>query len=201
MAQRPKKATRTYNPEKTRSLIINAALSLFQKQGFTETSISDIVEKAGLTKGAFYHHFDTKEAILLLIHDEYIEHQLSEARQILEDHDDPKEQLVLMIHSMINAIDKYNANVAIFFQERRFLQGKSFKHVRRDRDELGELFRGIVARGVEQGVFRKSIDPAIATFGILGMCAWTYQWYREDGRMSAEEIADSFAEIALSGIQ
>ena len=65
-----------YDPEATRASIMDSALVLFQAQGFDGTSIREIVDRAHLTKGAFYHHFATKEELLWEIQNAYIQAQL-----------------------------------------------------------------------------------------------------------------------------
>ena len=49
--------------EKTRARLIEAAGRLFGARGYAETSIADICEDLGITKGALFHHFKTKEAL------------------------------------------------------------------------------------------------------------------------------------------
>ncbi len=51
------------NPELTRSIILETACELFNSQGYKATSISDITEKAKLTKGAIYRHFQDKSSL------------------------------------------------------------------------------------------------------------------------------------------
>lgn len=51
------------NPELTRSIILETACELFNTQGYKATSISDITEKANLTKGAIYRHFQDKSSL------------------------------------------------------------------------------------------------------------------------------------------
>lgn len=53
----------------TRELIINESYKLFLLKGYKEVSLKDIVEKVGLTKGAFYHHFKSKDQLFLEIAD------------------------------------------------------------------------------------------------------------------------------------
>ena len=48
----------------TRSRIINAAWALFYDQGYEDTTIDEIVEASGTSKGSFYHYFSGKEALL-----------------------------------------------------------------------------------------------------------------------------------------
>ena len=54
---------RERNPAATRQRIVDATVRLMLKQGFGSTSVDQICEEAGLTKGSFFHHFESKEAI------------------------------------------------------------------------------------------------------------------------------------------
>ncbi|WP_313561973.1 TetR/AcrR family transcriptional regulator [Ruminiclostridium cellobioparum] len=57
-------------PEETEQIILDAALKLFIENGYEQTTILDIVdEMGGLTRGAFYHHFKTKEEVFFALTD------------------------------------------------------------------------------------------------------------------------------------
>jgi AcrR family transcriptional regulator len=56
--------------EVTRRRIIDAAVELFNDDGYFNTGLGDIIERAGITKGALYHHFSSKEALAAAIIDE-----------------------------------------------------------------------------------------------------------------------------------
>lgn len=61
---------RNKNPEETKNLIINTAARLFAKQGYDHTSIQDIINHlGGLSKGAIYYHFKSKEEIMMAVSD------------------------------------------------------------------------------------------------------------------------------------
>lgn len=53
--------------KKTKDKIMNAAWELFQEHGYEETTISEIIEKSGTSRSAFYHHFHGKEELLFTI--------------------------------------------------------------------------------------------------------------------------------------
>jgi len=55
---------RARNSDKTRTLLIEAASRLFASKGYEGTSIETVIQQAGVSKGAFYHHFSSKEEIL-----------------------------------------------------------------------------------------------------------------------------------------
>ena len=48
----------------TRGRIINAAWELFYEQGYEDTTIDEIIERSGTSKGSFYHYFEGKDALL-----------------------------------------------------------------------------------------------------------------------------------------
>lgn len=57
--------------EVTRRRILDSAVDLFDELGYGETGLADILQRAGVSKGAFYYHFDSKEAVAKAIIEEY----------------------------------------------------------------------------------------------------------------------------------
>jgi AcrR family transcriptional regulator len=73
-----------HRAEETRERIVQAAQAEFAQHGYDATSVAEICERAGLSKGAFYHHFPTKQAIFLALLDQWlagIDGQLTAYRQ------------------------------------------------------------------------------------------------------------------------
>lgn len=188
-------------PGETRDALVASALASFGAKGYEATSVEEITRKAGVTKGAFYHYFESKEDILWLIHSEFVDHQLEAAARALVEHDDPAEQLRALFRTFAESVRRYQPNVTVFFEERRHLTGPKLKEVRRKQEQFDDLFRGIVLRGVEQGVFRRDLDPHVVYLGMVGLFSWMHHWYRSSGPMGAEQIADTFAELILDGLR
>jgi AcrR family transcriptional regulator len=190
----------SYAPAQTRQMLLDNALELFGSQGFHATSVQTIVDQAGLTKGAFYHHFASKEDLLRLIHDQFLEVQRETADQIMAAYDSPVDQLREMVRASVLTVAQYRQHVAVFFQERRFLTGERASDVHGRRDAFEEQIESVVRAGIESGDFDPSISPRIALFGIVGMSAWVYQWFRPEGPLPVEEIADTLASMAVNGL-
>lgn len=57
--------------EATRRRILDSAVDLFDELGYGETGLADVLQRAGVSKGAFYYHFDSKEAVASAIIEEY----------------------------------------------------------------------------------------------------------------------------------
>jgi AcrR family transcriptional regulator len=196
-----KRRTRTYNPEQTRTDIVGAALKLFEQKGYHGTAVGEIAALASITKGAFYHHFGSKEELLQLIHDEFSAYQLESINAALQHGDDPRVQLRHLVYCMVEGIEKYRPHVTVFFQERRHLSPQSLARIRRKRDQMERTLMEVFERGVAAGAFRRDLDARTTCLGIIGMCAWTYQWFSPEGRLTGRKIADEFAGIVLKGIE
>lgn len=77
---------RNKHPEETVNLILDVALALFFEKGYDNTSIQDIIDGlGGLTKGAVYHHFKSKEDILSAALDRDNQALFDELRRIRDD--------------------------------------------------------------------------------------------------------------------
>ncbi|MEU2788937.1 TetR/AcrR family transcriptional regulator [Streptomyces sp. NPDC007100] len=68
----------------TVAALTDSALTLFAERGFHATSISDIVQQAGLTRGAFYSNFRDKEELFLALYDAHTDRLLAELRRQVE---------------------------------------------------------------------------------------------------------------------
>lgn len=71
-------------PEETEKKIIDKAFELFLAKGYENTSVQDIIDATALSKGAIYHHFDSKESILLRVYDRISERTGREMMKIVK---------------------------------------------------------------------------------------------------------------------
>ena len=74
------------------------------------------------------------------------------------------------------------------------------RSVTEKRDILETMFRDVVQRGIDAGAFRPEMSERVITFGIVGMCASAFQWYRPDGSLGIGEVAEQFCELVLMGL-
>ena len=196
----PADARPGYDPALTRRLLLDSAVELFGEKGFHASSVQEIVEAAGLTKGAFYHHFTNKEDVLILIQDELVAVQAKIVAEILESRASAVAQLRALVRMMVLNASRYQSQVAVFYRERRFLARERAADVDRRWDVVQQQMEQIVQRGVESGELDPRVDSRIAVAGIVGMAVWVNQWFRPDGALSIETIADELAQMALSGL-
>jgi AcrR family transcriptional regulator len=183
-------------PEAFRS----TAARLFKERGYARVTIDDIVREVGVTKGAFYHYFDSKGTLLFELHEAYVDYSVERIRQVLETETDPASQVRGYIRDVFSQIHEYADYVQVLFDERRELPADKMSEIETRKDEARKLLERVIERGVKQGVFRKQ-DARLTALAITGMSIWGYQWYEAAGRAAHQKIADAFADLVLSGLE
>ena len=86
--------------ESVRKATLNSAFELFRKRGYTNTTLKQIAEGAGITTTNIYRYFDSKFDILFAVSDPWLNAILDELESQLNIIDDPQEQLSLIIGTM-----------------------------------------------------------------------------------------------------
>lgn len=178
------------------------SIELFEKKGFSETSIQDIVDAIGVTKGTFYYYFKSKEALLMDIHSSYIDSMIKQQKEILENTSkNCRTKLYDMVYMLIHNIELEGKSARVFFREMKNLKEENLSEIIPKRDQIRYHFQDLLKQGVESGEFRSNLNIEIVTFAILGITNWTYQWYQPDGPVSDKEVAKIFVDMVLSGIE
>lgn len=190
--------SRIRNPEETRRKLIESAFGEIYQHGFRAASLDRILGASGVTKGALYHHFPSKEALGLAVLDEVVRGQMLE-RWLgrLRDCEDPLQCLADVITEMAETLsDEEIANGCPLNNLAQELSGTDTEfrvHI----EQVYEAWRDGIAtalqRGQANGNVRDDVDPArAATFivaaveGSAGVAKSTRS--REQARAMAEGL-------------
>lgn len=187
--------------QKKKNEILSAALALFSKKGYLKTSLADIAEEVGITKGGIYHYIDRKEDLLFLIHKEMVDAFLVNFQEFSTSGNDPWSRLLGWIHVHMMLMQDYRSHIRVFFNELYNLEIQAdFERIVKTRDEIFQMLYDIIKDGMKTRQFRSDINPKILTFLIFGMLNWFYQWYRPGGPRSLENIYDDVIRLVSHGI-
>jgi AcrR family transcriptional regulator len=97
------KGLRARQAEATRELLIEAARDLFTVQGYASTSIEDIIGRAGVARGALYHHFPGKEALFKAVYDTVEGEVIARVVSTAQDGPTPWEGVVAGLRAFLDA--------------------------------------------------------------------------------------------------
>ncbi|MEJ9231217.1 TetR/AcrR family transcriptional regulator [Peribacillus butanolivorans] len=178
------------------------SIRLFEKKGFSETSIQDIVESIGVTKGTFYYYFTSKEQLLMDIHLAYIDELLNEQEKIIQVLEKScKDKLFEMVYMLLKSIKTKKSSATVFFREMKNLSEEKLAQILPKRDEFRNRIEQLLKKGIESGEFRSNLDTSIISFAILGVANWSYHWFDPDGEKTDQEVARIFVGMILQGIE
>lgn len=139
-----------------RAQFIASAQQLFFTQGYENTSINDIIDAVGVSKGAFYHHFDSKQAVLEAVIDRIVEQtQVSIAPVMADQTLDALERYKALVH-VINdwRLERKAAMIAVLRTLQRPENLRLLHHIRAGgAGILIPAMAQIIAQGIEEGIF------------------------------------------------
>jgi len=181
--------------------IIEHSILLFEKKGFSQTSIQDIVDALNVTKGTFYYYFSSKEELLMDIHLQYIDDLLNRQAMILHDASlSCCKKLAKIIHLLISDIKERGPSARVFFREIRHLSNKNVKVIKKKRTEFRVNIQRLIEEGIAKGEFKSHLQADLIAFGILGVTNWSYQWFKPEGKVTDEALSHIFTDMILNGI-
>ncbi|AUS07979.1 TetR/AcrR family transcriptional regulator [Laceyella sacchari] len=181
-----------------REEILAIACRLFSQKGYHGTTIRDISEACGILAGSLYAHINTKEDLLFEITNRGADAFLQSLAPIVESRVTAKQKLKQAVRAHIQVVEANLEAATVFFHEWKALTGERFEQIQEKRDQYEGMWSAILAEGVQEGIFQLQ-DEKFARLLILSVGNWIYQWYRPDGGLSAEEIADRFVALMLHG--
>lgn len=183
-----------------RAQIRRVAAELFDAQGYRETSMDAIADAVGIKKASVYYYFPSKDQLLVELHEEMIELIISAQEARVGDPAYPPRRMLLAIMTdLISLQESHPGHLKIFFEHYRELPEPVRTSIAAKREHYRQLLITTLRDGVASGEFR-GLDPEFTAMAVLGMCNWTYQWFRPGGRLTAEQVAEGFWSMLRTGI-
>ncbi|MBT2384114.1 TetR/AcrR family transcriptional regulator [Streptomyces sp. ISL-11] len=181
--------------------LLAAATRLFADQGYDRTSVQEIVEAAGVTKGALYHYFGSKDDLLHEVYGRVLRLQ-QERLDAFAEADAPVERRLrdAAADVVVTTIENLD-DTKIFFRSMHHLGPEKHKQVRAERRRYHERFRALIEEGQRSGVFSPTTPADLVVDYHFGSVHHLANWYRPDGRLSPEEVAGHLADLLLRALR
>lgn len=181
-----------------RRAIEDVASELFLANGYAATSVRDIARALDIQGASLYAHVTSKEAVLWAIVDRAATRfeQAAETALAAVPAGDPIAAIAALVRAHVRVITDDVEAAGVFVHEWRALGPERRADVLQRRDAYQRRLRDLVAAGIATGDVGMT-DPDIATTAILSALNGIPTWYRPDGRLAAERVADQFVDLVL----
>lgn len=150
--------------EATRRKILDAAVELFAENGYGETGLADVLQRAAVSKGAFYYHFDSKESVAAAIIQDF-DQQVTEAVNGTFDPAAPRLESIISTTFTIQHLMRSDTSIRIGHQLTQALQQVSSAGRQIYTGWTGK-FADMVVSAIQAGELRGDVDPVDASEAI-----------------------------------
>jgi AcrR family transcriptional regulator len=182
-----------------RFAILRTAAELFNERGFYETSLNELAKRLNVTKPSLYYYVKNKDDILLQIMNQAAV-EFAPAMTLAE------QSGLCGLEKLKIFVTQYTVAMTGVFGKCMVLSGLGPLEPS-SRDELTPTFRlldtfvrNLLEEGIQDGSIT-SCDTKITAFSIFGAMHWLARWYRPDGELNPQEIADRVFAIFESGLK
>lgn len=173
----------------TRGRIINAAWELFYEQGYENTTIEEIIDLSGTSKGSFYHYFEGKDALLGTLSDLFDE-KYAQLKDVLDPQMHAFEKLMYLNRELFRMIeDRVSLDLLARLISTQLVT-KGEKHLLDHNRMYYRLLRSIIAEGQRRGELRSeaSVNDIVKTYALCER-ALMYDWCLCSGEYSLADYA------------
>jgi AcrR family transcriptional regulator len=156
--------------EETRARILSAASDLFARNGYDATGVAEICQAAGVSKGAFYHHFPTKQQVFVALLEDWLAGVDARMGGFLAQGADIPQGLVAMTAITHEIFERASGQLPMFLEFWRESSHNPavWKATIAPYRQYTDLFAGVIQRGVEEGSLRP-VNPHSAARTVVAL--------------------------------
>ena len=185
------------NTRNTRSRIVSAAWKLFYEQGYDDTTVEEIVEESGTSKGSFYHYFSGKDALLSSLSDLF-DDKYQELIPTLQEDMDSFDKLMYLNQELFLMIDNSVSLdlVARMYSSQLVTAGE--KHLMDHNRVYYKLLRQIVSEGQKKGELKAdaTVNEIVKAYALCER-ALIYDWCISNGDYSLSQYGKTMMPVFL----
>lgn len=191
--------------------ILEAAAVAFTRSGYEATTIDDIAERLGATKGRVYHYYRAKADVFIDVVLTGMEEMIAGVQPLATASDDisSADRLWRMVHHHAGLMMTRNSFQRVAVQavelhrlEEQSSQGQALEKMVELRDQYEQMFADVIEEGKSEGLFR-DVDPRLATKPLLGALNWISIWYDPErgDYATVQRVANEYADFIVGGLR
>jgi AcrR family transcriptional regulator len=181
-----------------REAVLRTAAQLFNEKGYAASTLDEVAERLGVSKPTVYYYAESKDAILLECVRIGLEMLQTAVRAVDAQGGRAIDKLVAAMRQYAE-IATLDFGMCVIRVGEESLPPESRRKVRHMKAGLDREFRELIRLGIEEGSIAPC-DPKLAAFTLAGALSWIARWYRPDGPLTPEAIADQCIHVLLLGL-
>ena len=187
-------------PNDRRTRILEQAAALFAEKGINGSTVRGIADGVGILSGSLYHHFDSKDAIVGAIIEEYLEALTQRYTDVVLPQSDPRTRLHELVLASLQVVHEHAHASEIYQANRNYFEtSERFRSVRELASSVQATWAEVIASGVNAGVFRSDVNPRIFHRFLRDAVFLASRWHRPSEVYGIEDLAEDTARIFLDG--
>lgn len=184
------------DPDSARGKLLQTAAHLFRNKGFERTTVRDLASAVGIQSGSIFHHFKSKDEILRAVMEETIRYNTALMRAALAEAGSVRERVLALIRCELQSIMGGTGEaMAVLVYEWRSLSEDGQRRVLALRDIYEQLWLEVLGQAKDAGYIRA--DVAITRRFLTGALSWTTTWFRAEGSLSLDDLAEQALILVL----
>ena len=180
------------------SLLV-VAVAVFNERGYEATSMDELAGRLGITKSAIYHHVRSKGELLGIALDRALDGLFAVTAEPGVSAGPAIARLEYVVRGSVRVLATQLPFVTLLLRVRGNSPVERAALSRRR--EFDRIVAGLVAAAVEEGSVRSDIDPAVIARLLLGAVNSLTEWYRPDGGLSPDGLADALVRTTFDGLR
>jgi len=190
--------TRSENYDDIQRGILTAACELFAKQGYMRASIAELADACKLSRGALYHYFESKEAILFAILDAHVRQMIADVETAIAGESSTLDQFRAAIRAIVELNAHSPNEQRVILNDLSFLSEAEQETIKALERQIVDAVADLLIRLDQDGKIAKRSRKvyAMMLFGILN---FSHTWYDPAGGIGPTEFADMVVDHFLYG--
>lgn len=184
-----------------REEIREKAATLFAAQGVGDASMSELASAVGIRKASLYYFFPSKQHLVMDVLRPVLEQPCRELREIVTSNGSLVDRFIAGAAALGQTFEREPERMEILVRGRleRHLAVDQMQEILAWKSAYTNLWRQLIAEGVEAGLFRRC-DDKITAFAVIGALNWMYAWFEPSNPLTGVQVARQIADHFLHGL-
>jgi AcrR family transcriptional regulator len=191
--------TRRGRPGHSLDSLLDTAVAVFNERGYDATSMEELATRLGVTKSAIYHHVSSKVELLRLALDRALDALFAVTEEPGATTGPAIDRLEHVVRGSVRVLAAELPFVTLLLRVRGNSPVEQAALQRRRR--FDRVVTDLVRAAEEEGDVRPDVDPAITSRLLFGTVNSLTEWYRPDGGLSADDLADALVATTFQGLR